>query len=123
MSAPTKPRYGSWMLVTRKEKPAPPIRNHRQNKGSEKSAPNRGNQYSVLVDIHDNGEPPINRNSSEKRKSKSANNQRNTRANQTPILGDNPVTNHPPRSHNSAGQGKDSSPSKQKTKECFSGQG
>nr|GMD60030.1 LINE-type retrotransposon LIb DNA [Ipomoea batatas] len=105
MSAPSKPRYGSWMLVTRKEKPAPPIRNHRQNKGSEKSAPNRGNQYSVLADIHDNGEPPINRNSSEKRKSKSANNQRNTRANQTPILGDNPVTNHPPRSHNSAGDG------------------
>nr|GMD51966.1 LINE-type retrotransposon LIb DNA [Ipomoea batatas] len=115
-TAPAKPRYGSWMLVSRKEKPAPTGKNQRQNKKAEKTMANRGNQYSVLADIHDNGEPLTNRNSSEKDKSKSANNHRNNRANQTPVLDDNPVSDTSQTAHNSAAQGKPSSSSKQKTK-------
>lgn len=64
-SSPTtqvKPRYGSWMLVTKKAKPVETIKNTRQpRKDVNNITASRGNQYEILADIPEQQVPVTNR--------------------------------------------------------------
>nr|GMC46537.1 non-specific lipid-transfer protein 1-like [Ipomoea batatas] len=73
---PEKPRYGSWMLVTKKKKSASMINAHHQNKKLTTTMPRRENQFNALADNHNSGEPPKNQRNSDKGKSKAGNGQR-----------------------------------------------
>nr|GMD79613.1 LINE-type retrotransposon LIb DNA [Ipomoea batatas] len=69
--AQEKRRYGSWMLVTKKSKLVDAVKNSRKSrKESNSSTVNHGNQYSVLADVNEHGEPTIARNKAYKGKSK-----------------------------------------------------
>ncbi|XP_031126652.1 uncharacterized protein LOC116028935 [Ipomoea triloba] len=67
----TKPRYGTWMLVTKKAKPAPVGNNNCHARNDSHGTANRGNQFGVLVDMHEHSVPHTNKNSTEKSKHKS----------------------------------------------------
>nr|GMC75141.1 LINE-type retrotransposon LIb DNA [Ipomoea batatas] len=58
------------MMVTRKEKPTPQVKNHRQNKKPSNSVPSCGNQFNALVDNHDLDEPHMTQKSANKNKAK-----------------------------------------------------
>ncbi|XP_031101801.1 uncharacterized protein LOC116005700 [Ipomoea triloba] len=67
-----KRRFGTWMLVTKKSKPGDTVKNTRHSrKDSNISTVNRGNQYSLLADIHEDSEPTVHRQQTDKNKSKS----------------------------------------------------
>nr|GME11507.1 LINE-type retrotransposon LIb DNA [Ipomoea batatas] len=93
-TAPDKPRYGSWMLVTRKEKStSQQVKNPRQNKKPSNPVPSRGNQFNVLADNHDLGESQMTQKNTEKNTARTGAGQRSK--------GKSPVSNattlnHPP---------------------------
>nr|GMD63257.1 trehalose-phosphate phosphatase A-like isoform X1 [Ipomoea batatas] len=69
--AQEKRRYRTWMLVTKKSKPGDSVKNTRQaRKDPNLPAANRGNQYGLLADIHEDNEPTNHRQRTDKGKSK-----------------------------------------------------
>nr|GMD88271.1 transcription factor IIIB 60 kDa subunit-like isoform X1 [Ipomoea batatas] len=63
--------YDTWMLVTKKPKPADAAKNSRQTKKKNTSSnAERGNQYAILAELQENAAPTINRTNTDKAKSK-----------------------------------------------------
>nr|GLL46251.1 LINE-type retrotransposon LIb DNA [Ipomoea trifida] len=94
---PGKMRYGSWMLVTKKSRPAPVENRNRQSKKDGNLAANRGNQFSVLGDMQGPDAPSAHRNRSDKSKSRPGPMQSNK--GKSPLPSNTPLAN-PPAHHN-----------------------
>nr|GMC58177.1 hypothetical protein Iba_chr02aCG12680 [Ipomoea batatas] len=67
----TKPKYGTWMLVTKKANPAPAGNNNRQTRKDSHGTANRGNQFGILADMHEDSAPHTKKNNTDKNKQKS----------------------------------------------------
>ncbi|XP_031096935.1 uncharacterized protein LOC116001187 [Ipomoea triloba] len=65
-----KPRYETWMLVTKKLRPVSEGKNPRQPRKEANSSVTSGNQFDALADMRETGSPPTNRSKADKNKSK-----------------------------------------------------